>query len=227
MVKYLIIALFLPLVGYSQLNSGMVWTELGVKGSVTKKIDWAGDLTTRFGNLGVNTFFPQVSVKYKLTKWFRPSLEYRAIFNHLSNGNYNFSNRLNINGEFKHGISDFDFGLRIRYQYSFGTLFASGSYDPEFDQAIRIKPSVTYDIKKSMFSPTASAEFFYDPSYGQYGRQFTKIRTFVGVKFDWKKPFDIAVGYMFDGKINLPKPSNRHILSVSFAYKIEGDKGKE
>jgi hypothetical protein len=78
-----------------------------------------------------------------------------------------------------------------------------------------------------MFSPTASAEFFYDPSYGQYGRQFTKIRTFVGVKFDWKKPFDIAVGYMFDGKINLPKPSNRHILSVSFAYKIEGDKGKE
>ena len=70
MVKYLIIALFLPLVGYSQLNSGMVWTELGVKGSVSKKIDWAADVTTRFGNLGVNTFFPQVSVKYKLTKWF-------------------------------------------------------------------------------------------------------------------------------------------------------------
>lgn len=225
MSKYLIIAFFIPFVGFGQTSSGMVWTELGVKGSVTKKIDWAADVTTRFGNLGVNTFFPQVSVKYKLTKWFRPSLEYRAIFNHLSNGNYNFSNRLNINGEFKKGVSDFDFGLRVRYQYSFGTLFSGGAYDPEFDQAIRIKPSVTYDIKKSMFSPTASVEFFYDPAYGQYGRQFTKIRTFVGIKMDWKKPFDVSVGYMFDGKINLPNPSSRHILSVSLAYKL--GEGKE
>jgi len=118
MFKYLIFVLFLPFAGFGQTSSGMVWTELGVKGSVTKKIDWAADVTTRFGNLGVNTFFPQVSVKYKLTKWFRPSLEYRAIFNHLSNGNYNFSNRLNINGEFKKGVSDFDFGLRLRYQFS-------------------------------------------------------------------------------------------------------------
>lgn len=223
MSKYLIIALFLPFAGFGQTNSGMVWTEFGVKGSVTKKVDWAADLTTRFGSLGVNSFFPQVSVKYKLTKWFRPSLEYRAIFNHLENGNYNFSNRLNINGEFKQGISDVTFGLRIRYQYSFGTLFSGGSYDPEFDQAFRIKPSVTYDVKNSMLSPTGSVEFFYDPAYGQYGRQFTKIRTFVGVKSDWKKPFDISVGYMFDGKINLPNPSNRHILSVSMAYKIGKD----
>ncbi len=223
MSKYLIIALFLPFAGFGQTNSGMVWTEFGVKGSVTKKVDWAADLTTRFGSLGVNSFFPQVSVKYKLTKWFRPSLEYRAIFNHLENGNYNFSNRLNINGEFKQGISDVTFGLRIRYQYSFGTLFSGGSYDPEFDQAFRIKPSVTYDVKNSMLSPTGSVEFFYDPAYGQYGRQFTKIRTFVGVKSDWKKPFDISVGYMFDGKINLPNPSNRHILSVSMAYKLGKD----
>jgi hypothetical protein len=223
MSKYLIIALFLPFAGFGQTNSGMVWTEFGVKGSVTKKVDWAADLTTRFGSLGVNSFFPQVSVKYKLTKWFRPSLEYRAIFNHLENGNYNFSNRLNINGEFKHGISDVTFGFRIRYQYSFGTLFSGGSYDPEFDQAIRIKPSVTYDVKNSMLSPTGSVEFFYDPAFGQYGRRFTKIRTFVGVKSDWKKPFDISVGYMFDGKINLPNPSNRHILSISMAYKLGED----
>ena len=223
MSKYLIIALFLPFAGFGQTSSGMVWTEFGVKGSVTKKVDWAADLTTRFGSLGVNSFFPQVSVKYKLTKWFRPSLEYRAIFNHLENGNYNFSNRLNINGEFKRGVSDVTFGLRIRYQYSFGTLFSGGSYDPEFDQAIRIKPSVTYDVKNSMLSPTGSVEFFYDPAFGQYGRQFTKIRTFVGVKSDWKKPFDISVGYMFDGKINLPNPSNRHILSISMAYKLGED----
>jgi hypothetical protein len=223
MSKYLIIALFLPFAGFGQTGSGMVWTELGVKGSLTKKINWAADLTTRFGSLGVNSFFPQVAVKYKLTKWFRPSLEYRAIFNHLENGNYNFSNRLNMNGEFKHGIADVTFGLRIRYQYSFGTLFSGGSYDPEFDRAFRIKPSVTYDIKNSILSPTGSVEFFYDPAYGQYGRQFTKIRAFVGVKSDWKKPFDVSVGYMFDNKINLPNPSNRHILSLSIAYKLGED----
>ena len=223
MKKFLFIFLILPIFSIGQTNSNMVWTEIGLEGSFTKKLSWAADVTTRFGNLGVNTFFPQVAVKYKVTKWFRPSIDFRTVFNHQKDGNYDYSNRLNINADFKKAVSKFELGFRIRYQYSFGSVFSTGSYDPDFDQAIRIKPSISYDIKKSILTPVISAEFFYDPSFGQYGRQFTKIRTFVGVKMDWKKPFDISAGYIFDGKMNVPNPSNRHILALSFAYKIGGE----
>jgi hypothetical protein len=163
-------------------------------------------------------------VKYKVTKWFRPSVDFRTVFNHQKDGNYDYSNRLNINADFKKVISKVELGFRVRYQYSFGSVFSAGSYDPDFDQAIRFKPSISYDIKKSILTPVISAEFFYDPSYSQYGRQFTKIRTFVGVKMDWKKPFDISAGYIFDGKMNVPKLANRHILALSFSYKIGEEK---
>lgn len=224
MKKYLFLFLIFPIYGIGQTNSNQVWTEIGLEGSFTKKFSWAADVTTRFGNLGVNTFFPQIAVKYKVTKWFRPSVDFRTVFNHQKDGNYDYSNRLNINADFKKVISKVELGFRLRYQYSFGSVFSAGSYDPDFDQAIRFKPSISYDIKKSILTPVISAEFFYDPSYSQYGRQFTKIRTFVGVKMDWKKPFDISAGYIFDGKMNVPKLANRHILALSFSYKIGEEK---
>jgi hypothetical protein len=225
MSKYLFIFFIFPCWAWSQTTStGMVWTELGVKGGITKKLDWSAELTSRFGNLGVNTFFPQVSLKYKVTKWFKPSVEYRFIGNKDVYGNYLYSHRINVNGDFKHTISKFEIGLRARYQFTIGGSFSNASYNPEFDQAIRIKPSITYDIKKSIISPTASVEFFYDPKYSQYGQRFTKIRSFVGVKMDWKKPYDISIGYLYDTKINLPNASMRHVLSMSFAYNIENKK---
>jgi len=214
---------FIPFFGFSQ-SSGKVWTEIGVKGAITKKLDWGFELTNRFGNTGLETFFPQATLKYKVTKWFRPSLDYRAIFSRENNGNYSFSNRLNANAEFKHTIDRFTFSGRIRYQYSFDRFIASDNYNVEFDRAFRFKPQVMYDINNSFLSPVVSIEYFYNPTFGPLGQRFTKYRAFAGVELEIDSPHVISIGYILDQQINIPAPQRKHILSIAYAYNFGYEK---
>lgn len=220
---FALLFVFIPFIGFNQ-SSGKVWTEVGVKGSVTKKLDWGFEVTNRFGNTGHETFFPQATLKYKVTKWFRPSLDYRAIFSREDNGNYSFSNRLNVNAEFKHVIDRFTLSARIRYQYSFDRFIASENYDVEFDKAFRFKPQVMYDINNSFLSPVVSIEYFYNPTFGPLGQRFTKYRAFAGVEFEIDSPHEISIGYILDQQINVPAPDRKHILSISYAYNFGYEK---
>lgn len=226
MYKLLLFFCFSPFLTFAQ-TSGKVWTEIGVKGEITKKLDWGVELNTRFGSNGIETYFPQVTLKYKVTKWFRPSVDYRAIFDREDNGNYSFSNRLNFNANFKFLVKRFTIGGRVRYQYAFNRFININEFDAEFDQAIRFKPEITYDINNSIFSPTASIEFFYNPNYGPYGQRFTKYRAFIGVDLELDGPHDISFGYLFDQRIQVPNPKTRHVLSLSYAYKLGGKKKKK
>jgi hypothetical protein len=101
------------------------------------------------------------------------------------------------------------------------------NYQPEFDKAIRFKPSLSYDINNSVFSPVASVEFFYNPSTGSLGKRFTKMRGFVGLDLELKGPHEVSLGYIYDQSLNLPDPTYRHILNVSYCYKIETKKKKK
>ena len=65
----------------------MIWTEIGAKGKIVKKLGWTADINTRFVP-GVETFFPQVGVNYKVTKWFKPSIQYRFVIDKNKYGNY-------------------------------------------------------------------------------------------------------------------------------------------
>jgi hypothetical protein len=205
--------------GLSQ-GRGMVWGEYGVKGKVIGDLDWGAELTTRFGTYGVETFFPQLTLRYKVTKWFRPSLDFRSVFDLDKYGNYLNASRLNMNADFKHEINRFKIGARVRYQYSFNSLGNNENYDVEFDQAIRFKPSVAYDFKGSFLSPIASVEFFYNPMYGPEGRQFRKYRVFLGVDFDFDMPHEITLGYIYDQEINRSAPETVHILSIAYTYNL-------
>lgn len=219
MFKGLFLAICFPVALFSQ-SSVKVWTEIGVKGSITKKLDWAAEVSTRFGVSRLETFFPQVSLKYKVTKWFRPSIDYRAIFNINKFGNFSFTNRLNLNAEFKKDIKRLSVSGRIRYQYSFNRLISNELYDVEFDQAVRFKPQISYDLNNSFITPVVSIEYFYNPTPGPLGQRFTKYRAFIGIEFEFDSPHEISVGYILDQQINVPKPKTKHILSISYAYNL-------
>jgi hypothetical protein len=209
---------------YSQTTVFQVWNELGTSGKANKNLTYGVDLTTRIGNAGVATYFPQVSVKYKLNKFIRPSVDYRMIMNRASNGNYLASHRINGNLQFSYVKKRQSFGFRIRYQYSFNRLIQT--YEPEFDQAFRFKPSYTYDVNKSIFTPKVSCEFFYNPSNGYQGQQFTRIRYYAGVALELAGPHNLEVGYYYDQKIQVANPVNRSILNLSYSYSL-GERKKE
>jgi len=227
MLRVLLLTLCLPFLSISQQSSGKSWTSIGVKGGINKKIDWAGSFTARIGGPNDQIYFPQVSLKYKVTKWFRPSMDYRAIFSLNNYGNYSFTNRLNLNAEFKYVLNRFSLSARIRYQYSFNRIISSADYNAEYDQAIRWKPQISYDVKNSFITPVINIEFFYNPTFGPLGQRFTKYRAFIGVDLEFDSPHELSIGYMLDQKINLPYPATKHILSINYAYNLGYKKKKK
>ena len=44
--------------------------------------------------------YPEVTLKYKVTKWFKPSIDYRGFYELNKYGNYKYSNRFNVNLNF-------------------------------------------------------------------------------------------------------------------------------
>ena len=210
--------LFIILNGTAQQSSFQIWAETGFKGKITKKIDFNLDVTNRFERYKLVTFFPQVSLKYKLADWIKPSIEYRWIANREDNGNFLANHRINGNIQFSHSLKRLNFGLRVRYQYSFKG--ATSNYEPEFDKAIRIKPSISFDIKKSVFSPLVSCEFFYNPDQAYLGNRLNRIRSFIGVDINLKGPNDLQIGCFYDQKVNLPGLVSKYVFNIAYAFNI-------
>ena len=211
--------LFVSFFSFTQQNYFQFWLETGVKGKIKKNIEYDVDWNNRFGNYSLQTTFGQASIKYKIKKWLKPSIDYRYISDRKDNSNYSSNHRLNFNLQFSKTKKRLDLGLRLRYQYSFSQLFV-GTYEPEFDESLRIKPSISYDINNFPFTPQISTEFFYDPSNYELGNRFTKIRYSALFALDLKGPHNIEFGYIFDQRIQLETPLNRHILNLNYTFQI-------
>ena len=209
---------------FSQLFSQQIWLQTGAKINLNSKLSSSIDVTQRYGNSGLNTFFPQVSLRFKLTKWMRPSLDYRLIASQSLDGSYTQSHRLNGNLQLSHSVKRFSIGFRVRYQYSFIRL--GSNYDAEFDQAWRFKPSIEYDIKNSAISPEVSAEFFYNPANAVNGKQFTRTRYYAGANMIIMKNHAIGLGMYLDQWLN-DIPRLRCMYSISYSYSIPIRKKKE
>jgi hypothetical protein len=213
----LFIFLLASLSSTAQSDEFMLWTELGAKGKLVKNLGWSADINTRFVP-GVQTFFPQAGLNYKVTSWFKPSIEYRFIIGKNKYGNYKTSSRLNFNLNFKHDVNRFYGSFRVRYQSSFNKV-NSEEYDGDFDQAFRFKPAVEYKIRKSRFIPGVSAEWFLNPAYGP-ARGVTKVRVAVGTKIELKGPHEVSVKYQLDKKLRKNNAGTRHVMSIGYGYKF-------
>lgn len=216
---FLIPFLFLSRFSFTQQNYFQFWLETGIKGKINKNIEYAVDWNNRFGNYNLQTTFGQASIKYKFKKWLKPSIDYRYITDRQDNSNYSSNHRLNFNLQFSKTKKRLDLGLRLRYQYSFSQLLV-GTYEPEFDESFRFKPSLSYDINNFPLTPQISSEFFYDPSNYELGNRFTKIRYSVSFALELKGPHKVEFGYIFDQPIELETLLNRHIINLNYTYQI-------
>ncbi len=205
----------------AQLFEQQVWLETGVKYNLNKKFGASMDVTQRYGYMGLETIFPQVSFRYKLKKWVRPSIDYRVVCSKSNSGGYNATHRINGNIQFTHTLKRFDVGFRVRYQYSFKRL--NSNYDAEFDQAWRFKPSIQYNIKGQPVSPELSAEFFYNPENSVTGNQFNRIRYYAGADLSLPKNQTIGIGLYLDQWVNdIPKKRIMYSLSYSIGLNNPG-----
>jgi hypothetical protein len=106
----------------------------------------------------------------------------------------------------------------MRYQFTTNRL--ADNFEQEFGEAFRIKPSIVYNIKKSVLLPQASMEFFSGPMDGQQGYHLNRIRWSVGLGFDWDGPHSLELAYLYDQRIMSPGSLNRAIFNFSYGYSI-------
>lgn len=214
------VALIFPLLGWGQNNTVFqLWNEVGVGYKIDKKQQIGLDLTTRFDNLGLNTYFPQLSYKYKINKNIRPSIDYRFIGDRSKYGSFIEKHRLNLNLQLSKDINRFEFDLRLRYQYSSNRLVAN--IEPEFGRAIRFRPSLAYNVKNIKLTPQFSSEFFTGPMDYQKGYHLNRIRWKLGMSYAFDGPSQIEVAYFYDQRISDPGALNRAILNLSYNYQIK------
>ncbi|MEY5036718.1 MAG: hypothetical protein RLZZ110_1735 [Bacteroidota bacterium] len=226
MLRYLLLFSLLPFFGYSQNNTVLQsCNELGLSYKIDKKQSLGLELTTRFDVAGLQTIFPQVSYKYKINKYLKPSLDYRLIGSKDDFGNFTIQHRLNANLQFAHEIKQFELGLRLRYQFSANR--SQTDFGSEFNNAIRFKPSIAYNLDNSKITPSAGMELFYNPMDGQVGYHLSRIRWNVGVAIDLKGASDLEIGYIYDQRIHNPGALNRAILNLSYGYALEANTKKD
>lgn len=208
--------LILSSYSFSQ-NEFQFWTRVSADGDVIKRLDWSADLNNRFGATGLETFFPQVGLEYKVKKWFRPSIEYRYILDKNKYGNFLASHRINFNANLKEKYDRFTVTGRVRYQYALDR-FGTATSNPDFDQAFRFRAAAAYDIKGNMITPKVSSELFYDPQFGPKGPGFTKIRIAIAGKLELSDPHSFSFKYILDAPINDPSDDKRHVIALSYGY---------
>lgn len=215
---------FFFFLGFCSFSFAQVSPECWISGSIkrkfTNRLSSEASMDIRFYEFSApGTLFPQFSLDYKFLDGIKFSVDYRMIFDENKFNNYKFTNRINLNSNFKYHFKRFDVKCRIRYQTAFGTLQRVGNYSPEFDEAFRIKPSIDINLgKKSKYDPFISGEWFYTPENKANGNRFTKFRLSAGTEINLPGSRSLEISYIFGKTINLPKIGSEHILSLSYGY---------
>jgi hypothetical protein len=221
--RVFILFLFISFGGHAQVENEL-WLSGGVKYAYSKKLDFAGELNFRSEPVVLNTFFTELSIKYELAKWFKPSFDYRIISDRNKYGNYHLSHRFNLNANLSHDWNRFEFGARVRLQGTFTPIRSTESSFSDLAPGVRIKPEVLYDINNSIFSPTASCEWFFSND-AYKGAYLNKIRASLGVDFEMIGPYNVSLKYMYGH--SLTKVKSEHIVSFSFTRKYKRKKKKD
>jgi hypothetical protein len=201
-----------------------LWFGAGIRREITPDIVVGFQTNARVETEGrLQTLFQEASIKSEHLKWFRPSIDYRFITSYALNGNTTYSHRFNINADFRKKIKDVKIGARARYQVVTG----GGRTGTDLDPAIRFKPYVEWSIPKSRFTPEFSTEFFYNPVYEDFGRQFNRVRFGIGTAIDLPGPHTIGITYYYGRKYATSQPYSEHIFSLDYGFEWKKAKDKE
>jgi len=230
-MKAISLLVFLSLATWS-CGQNRLWLSSGVNTTVlNKKLNLGVSFTGRFyDNQRWDKFFPEFSAKYKVHKYFKPSIDYRYVLNQQRTGpRISAGHRLNFNLNTDYSLDRFDFKFRMRVQYKFNRLANSSedSYEPDFDNAIRFKSVIKYNIKGSKVDPRIEGELFYNTNNSDVGKQFTKLRIGVGADIKLPNKNVLTIKYRYDYEFNLADPRRFHIISLAHDYTYKKSKAKK
>jgi hypothetical protein len=216
-IVFLFFLMFIPIMVHSQ--SLELWNTFGTKYKVNKKISLTASFTSRIGEGSVGSFFPELSMRYKVLDWLSFSGDYRLVSKRSLNGNYLGANRFNFNLKFRNSYKRIKYSCRFRYQMS-SRGGGGATYESDFDEAFRFKPVFAYNIRKSIFEPSFSFDFFYNPTNGIYGKRFDKVRYAIGTSIEIGDAHELDVAFKLDQRFNSSNNGNKLIFSLAYTANL-------
>lgn len=216
------------------MGQNRLWFSSGLQTTVLdKKVRLGASMSARvYSNTRWDKFFPEVSARYNLSEYFKPSLDYRYVINQQRNGHeITTGHRINLNFNGQYEVDRFELKMRVRFQYKFNSVLggADNGYDADFDNAIRLKPALKYNIEGSKVDPLLESEWYYNTANSASGKQFTKYRFGIGVDIKLPNAHTLTLKYRYDYEFNIADPQRFHILSLEheYSYKPKKSKGKK
>jgi len=224
MIKKLFIGIILfSTATFGQVVDAELWTGLGLKANINKKISLKYETQTRFNqNVSqLKTYYNELSADYELAKTFSVGLSYRySRRNRLTH--YVGDNRFLINAEYskKLGETGLRFKARARYQHSFDRLRPINNLIfPDVSQVFRLKLDLCYrNDKFKRISPSLGYEYFktFNPSTVTGPNSF---RLYTAVDFDLPARHEISLKYIYERDFGNIQTIN-HIWAIQYNYSL-------
>ena len=146
-------------------------------------------------------------------------MDYRLMSKRDNIGNYLGANRVNFNIKLRNSFKRWKYSCRLRYQMS-SRGGGNDAYESDFDEAFRFKPSIVYNIRKSIFEPFFGLDFFYNPTNGVYGNRFDKVRYGIGSSIELGDAHDLDVFIKLDQRFNSGNNGNKLIVALAYTANL-------
>ena len=157
-------------------------------------------------NFFLDKYFIEAGLEYKLLSFLSLGAGYRFIANTRQEKETEYLQRYTLNGTFKKKWNRFTPSFRIRY--------ANYSDEDDYNELLRYKANLEYNIPKSKIAPFVSTEAFQSIN----GSDFYKIRYSIGIDYKLFKKNYLTVSYKLDYYLNEYK--NNHILCIGYKIKL-------
>jgi hypothetical protein len=219
LILILIIGVSIPVVSQNRM-----WLSSGIETTAfTKELELSASFNARFYDHGrYDKLFPELSLKYEVIDWLDASIDYRWVFNQsASSYERTRGHRINLNTEPKVEFGRFKFETRLRLQYSFRRFGNTERYEPDFDNALRIKSTLKYNIDNFKIDPQIESEWYYNVNSGKDGRQYVKYRFAIGVNINLPNSHELSIKYRYDYEFNISNPGRFHTLSIGHKFELD------
>lgn len=224
-MKYLVLVFsFFSLCAFSQTEDAALWTGIGIKANLSKKLSLKYETQARFfKNIStLQNYYNELSVDYGVAKGLDLGVTYRYA---RKNSGFYYRGENRIAADASYRIKFSDLGLRIkaraRYQFSFDRLSVINNVIyPDFNNTFRFKLDARYNNDNfKRIIPYVGCEVFkaIHPVSNQPG--LDAYRLFGGVNFDLPARHELGLKYIYELEFRSTEQLS-HIYVIQYNYQL-------
>lgn len=200
----------------AQVNDAGLWMTVSVEKKLNKKfkVVVAEEMRLRENISMIGQLFTDVSLQYKVTKYFFISGSYRFAMKQTLDFYYEPRQRFYADLVYKFKAAKFDFNIRTRVQDQDRYTIPKGENNRQ-TLYWRNKVAAKYGIKD--FTPFVSFEVYY-PLNNYQGNAIDGLRYQAGTDYKINKSNSITIYYLIDQEIQVNNPLNSYVIGLEYNY---------